>query len=174
MRQLLLLRHAKSCWDDPTLNDHDRPLDAEGQAAASRLALPRLGLQPDLVLVSTARRTRETLERLPPLAGNPEIRCLTELYLASPAQILDVLGELPPTTGSVLVIAHNPGLHDLAMILMGSHAASLGLPGSQRLARGFPTAALAEFSIAGSWQSLPDTSRLIRFLTPLDLQTTTS
>ncbi|GAB0113762.1 SixA phosphatase family protein [Acidisoma sp. C75] len=176
MRQLLLLRHAKSSWDDPSLNDHDRPLDGEGQAAAEamRLAFQRLDLKPDLVLVSSARRTRETLERLEPLPAEPEIRRLTELYLASPGQILEVLGELPPTTGSVLVIAHNPGLHDLAMMLLGAHAAALGQAGSQRLARGFPTAGLAEFSVAGSWQSLPEGSRLIRFLTPSDLQTTSS
>lgn len=175
MRQLILLRHAKSSWDDPSLNDHDRPLDAEGQAAAGamRLAIERLDLRPELVFVSSARRTRETLERLEPLPGDPEIRRTSDLYLANPQQILAILAELPPTTGSVLVIAHNPGLHDLAMMLLGSHAAGLGQLSSQRLARGFPTAALAEFTVAGSWQNLPEGCRLVRFLTPSDLQTVT-
>ncbi|WP_459677062.1 SixA phosphatase family protein [Acidisoma sp. 7E03] len=173
MRHLLLLRHAKSSWHDPSLADHDRPLDAEGQAdaAAMRGAILSLGLAPDLVLVSSARRTRETLEHLQPLPGAPQTEVTGDLYLASPRQILEQLAELPGETGRVLVIAHNPGLHDLAMILLGAHAASLGRPGSQRLARGFPTAALAEFSLAGSWRSLPEGAELVRFLTPHDLQT---
>lgn len=172
MRQLLLLRHAKSSWDDPRLADYDRPLDTEGHQDADRMraAILGLGYQPDLVLISSARRTRETFERLEPLPGAPRIEKTTELYLASPRQILEQLAEVPAETGSVLVIAHNPGLHDLAMILLGAHAASLGQPSSQRLARSFPTAALAEFSIAGTWRSLPQGARLIRFLTPHDLQ----
>jgi phosphohistidine phosphatase len=172
MRQLLLLRHAKSSWEDANLTDHDRPLDPEGQTAAAtlRAGIARLGLVPQLVLVSSARRTRETLERLEPLPGDPRILRSTELYLASPRQILDQLADVPAEITSVLVIAHNPGLHDLAMMLAGAHAMSLGRQGSKRLARGFPTAALAEFSVAGGWRSLPDGARLVRFLTPQDLQ----
>lgn len=172
MRQLLLLRHAKSRWDDPSLSDHDRPLDMEGQADAAmmRRAILELGLKPDLILVSSARRTRETLERIEPLAGTPRIEKTGDLYLASPRQILDLLAGIPAEVGCVLVIAHNPGLHDLAMSLLGAQAASLGQPGSQRLAHGFPTAALAEFAVAGSWRSLPEGARLVRFLTPHDLQ----
>jgi phosphohistidine phosphatase len=172
MRQLLLLRHAKSSWEDPKLTDHDRPLDPEGQSAAAsvRGAIERLGLKPQLVLVSSARRTRQTLELLEPLPGTPRILRTSDLYLASPRQILDQLANVPPETASILVIAHNPGLHDLAMMLTGAHAISLGRPGSRRLARGFPTAALAAFSVAGTWRSLPDGARLIRFLTPQDLK----
>jgi phosphohistidine phosphatase len=171
MRQLLLLRHAKSSWEDANLTDHDRPLDLEGQTAATsvRAAIARLGLMPQLVLVSSARRTRETLELLAPLPGEPRILRLTELYLASPRQILDQLADIPAETASVLVIAHNPGLHDLAMMLAGAHGMSLGRQGSKRLARGFPTAALAEFAVAGDWRHLPDSARLIRFFTPHDL-----
>jgi phosphohistidine phosphatase len=172
MRQLLLLRHAKSSWEGPHLADHDRPLDPEGQSAAQsvRSGIARLGLIPQLVLVSSARRTRETLELLQPLAGSPPVRRSSDLYLASPRQILDALMDVPPHTGSVLVIGHNPGLHDLAMMLAGAHAMSLGRDGSRRLARGFPTAALAEFSVAGDWRTLPDGARLVRFVTPHDLE----
>jgi phosphohistidine phosphatase len=172
MRQLLLLRHAKSSWGEPGLNDHDRPLDAEGQAAASsmRAALESLGLAPALILVSSARRTRETLERLEPLPGNPRVVKTNELYLANPRQILDQIAESPAEVGSIMIIAHNPGLHDLAMTLIGAHGVSLGQPGTMRIARGFPTGALAEFSVAGSWRSLPQGARLVRFLTPHDIQ----
>ena len=174
MRQLLLLRHAKSNWDDPSLNDHDRPLDAEGQSAATalRAAIETLGLTPDLILVSSSRRTRETLERLEPLTERSRVVRTNELYLASPRQILDQIAEVPADTGSIMIIAHNPGLHDLAMMLIGAHAVTLGQPSALRLARGFPTAALAEFSVAGSWASLPQGARLVRFLTPHDLQQT--
>ena len=172
MRQLLLLRHAKSSWEDANLTDHDRPLDPEGQSAAKavRAAIARLGLMTQLVLVSSARSTRETLELLEPLEHGPCIRRLPDLYLASPRQLLDAVAEVSAETTSILVIGHNPGLHDLAMMLAGAHAMSIGRPGSRRLARSFPTAALAEFSVAGEWRSLPDGARLIRFLTPQDLE----
>jgi phosphohistidine phosphatase len=176
MRQLLLLRHAKSSWEDVNLTDHDRPLDSEGHSAAHgvRAAIARLGFMPRLVLVSSARRTRETLELLEPLAGSPRIQRSSELYLASPKQILEALADVPADIPSILVIGHNPGLHDLAMMLAGAHAMSMGRQGSKRLARGFPTAALAEFSVAGDWRTLPDGARLIRFLTPHDLEQATT
>jgi phosphohistidine phosphatase len=172
MRQLLLLRHAKSSWEDSNLTDHDRPLDPEGQSAAKalRASIARLGLRPQLILVSSARRTRETLELLGPLAGSPRTIRSSDLYLASPRQILDEVVTIQADITSILVIGHNPGLHDLAMLLTGAHAMSLGRPESKRLARGFPTAALAEFSVAGDWRGLPDGARLIRFLTPHDLE----
>ena len=174
MRQLILLRHAKSSWEDANLTDHDRPLDPEGRSAAQavRTTIARLGLVPELVLVSSARRTRETLELLEPLPGSPRIRRSSDLYLASPRQILDAVAEVSANTSSMLVIGHNPGLHDLAMMLAGAHAMSIGLAGSRRLARGFPTAALAEFSLAGDWRALPEGARLIRFLTSHDLEQT--
>ena len=75
MRQLLLLRHAKSSWDDASMPDRDRPLNARGRrsAAAMRQAMRNLGLSPDVVLVSTARRTMETLEALEPWDETPLI-----------------------------------------------------------------------------------------------------
>ena len=174
MRQLLLLRHAKSNWDDPRLNDHDRPLDDGGQRAATvlRAAILDLELVPDLILVSSARRTRETLELLEPLPGTVRIQRQNELYLASPRQLLEQISDIPADTGRVMIIGHNPGLHDLAMMLIGPHAVSLNQPHTMRVARGFPTAALAEFAVAGSWRDLPHGARLTRFLTPHDLQQT--
>ncbi|WP_284947168.1 SixA phosphatase family protein [Acidisoma cladoniae] len=171
MRQLLLLRHAKSNWADAALTDHDRPLDAEGHAGAATMhrAFHSLGLAPDLVLVSSSRRTRETLERLEPLPAPARVIRSPDLYLATPRQILDQVAALPADTQSVLVIAHNPGLHDLAMMLAGAHQMAQGVGGAGRLARGFPTAALAEFSVAGGWHDLPEGARMVRFLTPSDI-----
>ena len=167
MPQLLLLRHAKSSWDDPGMADHARPLNARGQraAAAMRGAIGRLGLAPELVLVSSARRTLQTAEALEPWETPPRKQPLDSLYLASMAQLLDVLREVDPGLASVLVIAHNPGLHDLARQLdPGDDAAGA------RLEACYPTAALAQFELAGPWSHLrPGGARLQRFLCPADL-----
>src|ERR1700739_1274774 len=84
MHQLLLLRHAKSSWDEPKLADRDRPLNKRGRnaAAAMREAMRNLGLAPDVVLLSPARRTRETLAALEPWDDTPVVEPLEQLYLA--------------------------------------------------------------------------------------------
>ena len=124
LRQLLLLRHAKSLWDDPKLSDHARPLNARGRASgrAMRQAMRDLGLAPDLVLVSSARRTLQTLETLAPWDQLPLVEPMDALYLASARSMLDVLHEVVDSVRSVLLIGHNPGLHELAMILIGAQA----------------------------------------------------
>ena len=172
MRQLLILRHAKSSWDDPKLSDHARPLNARGRksAAAMRRAMLDLGLAPDVVLVSSARRTLQTLEALEPWDEQPLIEPMDQLYLAGAAQLLDVLRDVSETVRSVLLIGHNPGLHDLAMLLVGSSAMATDSPNILRLAEGYPTGALTEFSIPGLWSQLGEGGgRLLRFLAPRDL-----
>jgi len=172
MRQLLLLRHAKSSWDDPRLSDHARPLNARGRRAAVGMAavMRELGLSPDIVLVSSARRTLQTLEALSPIDGSPLIEPMDDLYLASWPSLLSVLRGLPETARSVLMIGHNPGLHELAMALTGAGAMAEGSPTTQRLAEGYPTAALTEFAVALRWRLLEaGGGRLVRFLTPADL-----
>jgi len=182
MRQLLLLRHAKSSWADPGQSDHARPLDARGRhaAAAIRAAMRDLGLMPDVVLVSSARRTRQTLEALAPWDETPIIEPLNGLSLASASQILHLIRGISPTVRSLMVIGHNPGLHDLAMALVGAHAMSSNGNMMRKLAEGFPTGALAEFTIAQTWRALGDEGddsggsaegggRLVRFLCPRDL-----
>lgn len=170
MRQLLLLRHAKSAWDDPDLPDHARPLNGRGRMAARRMAaeISRLGLLPDVVLVSSARRTRQTLEALQPLEGSPIIHILDEMYLAPWENLLGILHRVPETARSVLLIGHNPGLHDLALNLMPGHTEPT--PAVYRLRDGYPTAALTEFAIAAPWQGLTDGGgRLMQFIAPRDL-----
>jgi phosphohistidine phosphatase len=172
MRQLLLMRHAKSSWDDPKLPDHARPLNGRGRLAAAAMGneMRRLGLAPDVVLVSSARRTLQTLEALEPWDETPLIEPMDALYLASGAQLLAVLHGVAETARSVLLIAHNPGMHELALSLTGAHAMSQGVPAVRRLAEGYPTAALAEFSVAGPWWQLEEGgARLLRFLLPRDL-----
>lgn len=172
MRQLLLLRHARAGWNDPRLSDHARPLHPAGRRAAlaMRRAMQELGLVPDVVLVSSARRTLQTLELLEPFEATPLVEPMDQLYLATAAQLLRVLHGVAETARSVLLVGHNPGLHQLALDLAGAHATTNPGPDLRRLAAGYPTAALAEFTIPGSWQGLAaGGGRLLRFLTPGDL-----
>jgi len=170
MRQLLLLRHAKSSWEEPGLSDFERPLNPRGRAAAAvmRTAMAGLGLAPDQVLVSTAKRTLETLHALEPWDETPLIEPMDALYLAPAAGLLRIVQDVQPTVRSVLVIAHNPGLHDLSLQLFGpTEPASAD---ARRLREGFPSGALAEFTVATPWADLHDGgARLVRFLCPRDL-----
>jgi phosphohistidine phosphatase len=173
MRQLLLLRHAKSSWDDPKLPDRDRPLNPRGRraAAAMRAAMRDLGLAPDLVLVSPARRTMETLEALEPWDETPLIEPLEPLYLGSAAQLLGTLHGVGEVVRSVLLIGHNPGLHELAQMLAGPLRSAPLADAARRVTEGFPTAALAEFAIPGPWWALDSGGgRLLRFLTPREVE----
>ena len=171
MRQLLLLRHAKSSWDDPQLSDHARPLNLRGRHAAAAMAkeMRRLGLLPDTVLVSSARRTLQTLAALEPWDDPPRIEPMDALYLAPAADLLTVLQSATPAARCVLLVGHNPGLHNLAMILAGAHAVTNDAH-MRRLAHGYPSGALSEFSVAVPWNELgANSARLTRFLLPSDL-----
>lgn len=166
------MRHAKSSWDDPRLSDHARPLNARGRLAAlsMRKAMDAHGLAPDVVLVSSARRTLQTLEALEPWDDAPLIEPMDALYLAGAAQMLEVIREASQTARSLLVLGHNPGMHDLAMDLVGEPAMSAENELTRRLAEGYPTGALAAFSVAGPWSGLrPGGARLLHFIAPRDL-----
>jgi phosphohistidine phosphatase len=167
MHQLLLLRHAKSSWDSAGVPDRDRTLTPRGRraAAAMRRAMRDLGLVPDLILVSSARRTMETMDALEPWDDTPLIEPLDELYLASEARLLATLRGVAETVRGVLMIGHNPGMHELAVALTDPRASSEKNVSAVR--DGFPTCALAEFSLAGPWSRLDaGGGRLSRFLTP--------
>ncbi len=176
MRQLLLLRHAKSSWDDAGQSDHARPLNPRGRTAARAMRdiFRNLGLVPDVVLVSSARRTRQTLDALAPWDETPIIEPMDGLYLAAPDQLLAIIAGVAETVRSLMIVGHNPGLHELAVTLTGAHAMSSNGHTARQLAEGFPTGALAEFTVA-SWRALDPRAgaadgagRLIRFVRPRD------
>jgi len=172
VHQLLLMRHAKSSWDDTKLSDHDRPLSDRGRraAVAMRTAMRDLGLAPDVVLVSTAARTLATLAALEPWDDTPITEPMGVLYLADPTKLLAALHGVQETVRSVLLVGHNPGMHELAVLLVGAHAMTQSNEMTRRLAARYPTGALAEFAIAGPWSSLGEGGgRLVRFLLPRDL-----
>jgi phosphohistidine phosphatase len=167
MHQLLLLRHAKSSWDDTAMPDRDRPLNKRGRRSvvAIRQAMREFGLLPDLILVSTAKRTLETMYALEPWDDTPLVEPMDELYLASEALLLGTLRAVAETVRTVLLIGHNPGMHDVAMVLADPQA-SAAQP-LRMVREGFTTGALAEFTVTGPWSRLgTGGGRLVRFLTP--------
>ena len=166
MRTLYLLRHAKSSWDDPTLPDAKRPLAPRGRRDGKRIAehLRRQGIEPELVLCSSAARTRETLELLRPALGGATVVVEDELYGASADRLLARVRLVPDEVGSVLVIGHNPGLHELALAL-----ASAG-DELERLEQKFPTAALATLEPAQPWSRVePRGATLAAYVVPKQL-----
>lgn len=135
-----------------------------------RRVMQGLGLQPDLVLVSSARRTMQTLQALEPWDEMPLIEPLDGLYLAGAEQMLKVLRGTAETVRSVLLVGHNPGLHELAVTLIGAHGLASGSQAAHRLAAAYPSGALAEFSVAVPWHGLGEgTARLGHFVCPRDL-----
>jgi phosphohistidine phosphatase len=174
MRRLLLLRHAKSDWSEPGTDDHERPLNRRGQEAAPRIGayLHRHKLIPDSVLCSTARRTRETWELIAAeVKAAPPATYVERLYDATSRTLLDTLRDAEPGGTALLVVGHNPGLHDLATLLI----ASGDLDDRARLREKLPTGGLVviDFAIA-DWSKLHARSgRLERFVVPRTLTAAT-
>jgi phosphohistidine phosphatase len=171
VKTILLLRHAKSAWSDPRLDDHDRPLNRRGERAAEAVAdhIVRRGPLPDLILCSTSLRTRQTLapllKRL--AAPAPPVSLERGLYLAPEETLLSHLQALPDNVSVVLLIAHNDGIGRLANLLAGT-----GPPDAlDRLREKYPTGALATLRVAdGRWRDVgPHSAELAAFVRPRDL-----
>ncbi|VAW34225.1 phosphohistidine phosphatase SixA [hydrothermal vent metagenome] len=123
MRRLLLCRHAKSSWSDVTLADIDRPLNKRGRRDAplmgARLAM--LGVKPDAIVSSPARRTRKTARYLAGALGFPRkmVLVIDEMYEASPASLLSIIRGFDNQVEQVVMIAHNSEITVLANQLGG-------------------------------------------------------
>jgi phosphohistidine phosphatase len=168
MKRLYLLRHAKSSWKDTTLPDHERPLSGRGRRAAKSIArhLRGRGIEPDLVLCSTARRARETLDRIESALGASTVEVEGGLYAASAHALLERVRSVPDTVESVLLIGHNPSLQELAIDLARPSAAA------DELAAKYSTAALATLELqALSWRELDHGgAELVEFVRPRELE----
>jgi phosphohistidine phosphatase len=165
VKSLFVLRHAKSSWDDPGLDDHERPLNPRGRRALEVMSehVRANGIRPDLVLCSSSRRTRETLEGIAPTGQHLIER---ELYSAGADDLLERLRRLPEDIGAVMVIGHNPTVQMLVLRLSESGEG----PERAAVQRKFPTGALATLAIDCKWSELaPHCSRLTEFLTPKEL-----
>lgn len=162
MKTLLILRHAKSGWDDPSIADHDRPLTERGRKDAKRIGqlLLEQNLVPDQIISSTAKRARKTAAKVAKACGYAgEVELTKRLYLAFPLQIIGILREVVDDHATVLVVAHNPGLAELVRQLTGQPEP-------------IPTATLAQVSVdIASWQNLSFSpgGRLVHVWRPKEL-----
>lgn len=123
MKNLILLRHAKSSWDEPGLRDFERPLNSRGLRDAPVMGqrLAARGIQPDRVVASTALRARKTASLVAAELGcEGLISHVAEIYEASLDELLDVVRDLQDADGSVLLVGHNPGMSELVAALLGS------------------------------------------------------
>jgi phosphohistidine phosphatase len=166
-RHLYLLRHAKSDWDDRALADRDRPLAPRGRKAAAALAahIERSGISPALVLCSPARRTMDTLRLINHSFREPvEILVEEELYEAGMGDLLRRLRKVPAPTPSVMLIGHNPAIHELALALARS------VDDLKQLKGKFPTGALATLAVSDAWKDLgAEPADLLEFALPREL-----
>ncbi len=164
--RLILMRHAKSDWNTPASGDYDRPLNGRGRKSARRIGewLADQGYLPETVLVSAAARTRETWKLI---SGNidpvPNVEFIENLYLASPETMFQMLRS-GPHTGTLMMLAHNPGSAILANALAK-------VPFSHPEFSNYPTAATAiiDFQI-DHWSDLePETGDVVDFTVPREL-----
>jgi len=171
MLTLLLLRHAKSSWSNPSLPDRERPLATRGVTDGPLMgkAMAERGIDPDLVLCSSARRTRDTLELvLPELRVEPKVVYADALYHASPEAMLDLLHDVQPGANRVMLVGHNPEIQAFALDLVGSGPKHF----RDRLNTKYPTAGLAVINfVSGLWKSVTvNSGSLNLFLSPKDLR----
>lgn len=169
MKLLGLLRHAKSSWDDAALDDFDRPLNERGRKAAKRMgeAFKDLGLNYQRALVSPARRAADTLALVQQHWGAELDICAdARLYEASLEDLLAIIGETSPEVERLLLVGHNPTLHQLALHLVNAADS----PDRRSLEGKLPTGALVELGLrTNRWAALGEGGELRRFLRPRDL-----
>ncbi|MBQ0816641.1 MAG: histidine phosphatase family protein [Methyloceanibacter sp.] len=171
MLTLSLLRHAKSSWKNPSLPDRERPLAARGITDAPLMgrAITERGIDPELVLCSSARRTVDTLSLvLPELKVEPSVVYEDALYHASAAEMLHRLRDVQPGANRVMMVGHNPDIQRLALDLIGSGPKHM----RNHLMEKYPTAGLVVINFtAGLWSSVDiNSGALNQFLVPRELR----
>jgi len=169
MKILTLLRHAKSTWDDPVARDFDRPLNKRGRKAAKAVGreMRAQGLRFDRIVASPALRVVETLADVADGYGRAlDIRHDQRIYLAAPCTLLDIVHEADDAAEILLLVGHNPGLEQLALLLTEGDDRYRG-----EIAIKYPTAALAEIRLpVTSWSDVVEGSGAIaKFIRPRDL-----
>jgi phosphohistidine phosphatase len=155
MKTLLLMRHAKSSWADPTLSDLDRPLNKRGTKAAPRMGkfMRKQGVRLDLVLSSPARRAAQTSKFLMDAADiECDLRHDERLYGAGAAELLEVVRGIEESCDGILLVGHNPGMEDFVELLTGK-------------AEAMPTAALAKVALhVERWADVRESSGDLEWL----------
>ena len=166
MKRLILVRHAKSSWDEPGIPDKDRPLNARGREAAKKVGrwLEQQELGPDEVICSAALRCQETWDRIAPaLKTEAAVRIEDGLYLADENKILSVLKTA--SGDNVLIIAHMPGIGDFAREMRRDP------PPQHEIFGKYPTGAVTvlDFNIDDWTALLPGTGVVRSYITPREL-----
>jgi phosphohistidine phosphatase len=172
MKTLILMRHAKSDWSQDELSDFGRPLNKRGRRAASAMAahLSGQGFVPDYALVSSSVRTRETwelmCEELGAAAPPHELR--RDLYLARPRTILEAINGISEEHASAVILAHNPGIEQCAVLLAAADQDSAGEAALSSLRAKFPTGGAAIFRLADTpWAEVRfGSGKLLEFAAP--------
>lgn len=167
MKTLYILRHGKSSWDEPDLPDHDRPLAPRGRRAAALVGrhLKDKGVKLDLILCSTARRAVDTLHLvLDELGGDVTVERERGLYLCGAKVLLERLRDTPDESQHLMLVAHNPDLHELATLMVGEGDEAA----RAAMAEKFPTGACAAVLFGVTrWRDLePGSGRLIDYAQP--------
>ena len=171
---LYVLRHAKSSWEEPGLEDHDRPLAPRGRKAAADMArhLKDAEIRPSLVLCSSARRAVETYEGVKPTG---DLLVEPDLYGATAHEVIERLRELPEAAESGMVIGHNPTMQLLVVWLASpklspERSTRADDPQLEQVREKFPTCAIATLSFECRWRELaPGRAELRELVRPADL-----
>lgn len=162
MKTLLLMRHAKSGWDNPALSDHDRPLNPRGERDAPEMGrlLVHAAVIPDRIVCSSAVRAKRTAEMVhESLNAACELQVIDHLYHAPPKTWFSVIRELPDAANCVLIIGHNPGLEETLLRITGE---------PHRM----PTAAVAHLAVPiDRWEEFASTAsaRLVEIWRPKEI-----
>ena len=170
MKRLAILRHAKSSWDDPGLDDFNRPLNTRGWKAARRMGreLKQRGITFDLVMSSPAARTRETIDGVQEKYDfAAPIEFESRLYGASEATLLELVRALDEAVKAPLIVGHNPGLEELIAELTRDDRKGY----RRRVAGKFPTGALVIVELpAGRWAEVEAGSgKIVELIVPKEL-----
>ena len=171
MRRLILFRHAKAESSEPGMEDRARVLIERGRKDAGKIGayMASHALVPDRVVISPAARAQETWKAAATaLRPAPAAMTVEQLYDATPHAIFAVIKQAPAAAHTLLVIGHNPGLHELALMLI----ASGDIDARERLREKLPTAGLVIIDFAiDAWSKLhPQSGRLERFVSPKSLE----
>lgn len=170
MKTLTLLRHAKSTWDDPVARDFDRGLNKRGRLAARAIgkAMRAEGLRFDHVVASPAVRVTETVTGVADGYGSSlKAQFDLRVYLAPVSALIEIVQHIDDGRDHLLIIGHNPGLENLALVL--THDDGNGLRGE--IAIKYPTAALTQISLpVERWSQVDEgVGTIARFIRPRDL-----
>lgn len=172
MKDLFILRHAKSSWSDPFLDDFERPLNKRGKRACVDMWqwFIKQNISPELVLCSPAKRAKDTWKRMKKeqmAFGKKKFEA--SLYLASPSELLDLIKKVPAKVSSLMLIGHNPGMHELILQLVNTNALQPEQAQSfQQIVYKFPTTGFAhlQFNVSDWVDVAPLTGKLYRIMTP--------